>query len=70
MMIHTGKTVDRHSAAANRHLIATNSGGNRHFIAIGHMGQETLPTPLTPPPRIQESFKDMVQLFRLKPTSG
>jgi hypothetical protein len=41
-MIHTGKTVDRHSAAANRHFIATNSGGNRHFIAIGHMGQETL----------------------------
>jgi hypothetical protein len=44
MMIHTGKNVDRHSAAANRHFIATNSGGNRHFIAIGHMGQETLVT--------------------------
>jgi hypothetical protein len=41
-MIHTGKTVDRHSAAANRHCIATHSGGNRHFIAIGHMGQDTL----------------------------
>jgi hypothetical protein len=55
--------VDRHSAAANRHFIATNSGGNRAYWPYGSRNTEQCTHTSHPETDLADVFPEAGPLF-------